>query len=210
MTPTFPKNLFFDLDGTLFRSEEDIRTTWKDTLAEMKIDCPQFNSIFRVGPSLQQVQSMLFPNISDETRIRMFNLFKGKYDTSSLPNTAPYDGIGSWLTALHGQGHRLFTMTNKRLRPTMMLVKRNGWEPIFSRIYGGDSIPGKKATKSELLTFALTEMGIAPGDAIIFGDTDEDITAGKTTGLKTCFCDWGYGNCTQPTDFTLSLKEIKK
>ena len=60
------------------------------------------------------------------------------------------------------------------------------------------------------MTFALTEMGIAPGDAIIFGDTDEDITAGKTTGLKTCFCDWDYGNCTQPTDFTLSLKEIKK
>ena len=58
-----PVHIFMDLDGTLFRSEEDIRGAWRATLAELKLDCPHFDRVFRVGPSLQAMTEELFPGM---------------------------------------------------------------------------------------------------------------------------------------------------
>ena len=116
----FPRCLFVDLDGTLFRSAEDIRSAWRSTLDELQLDCPHFEHVFHVGPSLQAMTEMLFPGQGLASKI--VPVFKRYYDASSLENTLPYPGVDGWLHRLAAAGHQLYTLTNTRLRQTMMLV----------------------------------------------------------------------------------------
>ncbi|MBP5510458.1 MAG: HAD family hydrolase [Kiritimatiellae bacterium] len=206
----FPKHIFIDLDGTLFRSEEDIRGAWRATLAELRLDCPQFERVFRVGPSLQAMTEMLFPGAGLATKI--VPVFKRHYDTSPLRNTLPYPGVDGWLRRLAEAGHALYTLTNKRLGPTEMLVRRHDWESLFKMVLGSDSFALDVPTKPTMLRLALERFGIAPATAAMVGDTPEDVAAGKDAGTFTVACDWGYASRDQlqdaSPDVIISLSEI--
>ena len=188
----FPKCLFIDLDGTLFRSAEDIRSAWCSTLDELQLDCPQFEHVFHVGPSLQAMTEMLFPGQGLASKI--LPVFKRHYDASPLLNTLPYPGVDGWLHRLAAAGHQLYTLTNKRLKPTMMLVCRHGWESLFKAVLGSDSFDLQVPTKPAMLKMALKRFDIEPASAALVGDTPEDISAGKSAGTFTVACDWGYAS----------------
>ena len=188
----FPKCIFIDLDGTLFRSAEDIRSAWCSTLDELQLDCPLFEHVFHVGPSLQAMTEMLFPGQGLASKI--LPVFKRHYDASPLLNTLPYPGVDGWLHRLAAAGHQLYTLTNKRLKPTMMLVCRHGWESLFKAVLGSDSFDLQVPTKPAMLKMALKRFDIEPASAAMVGDTPEDISAGKSAGTFTVACDWGYAS----------------
>lgn len=206
----FPKYIFLDLDGTLFRSEDDIRDAWRSTLAELELDCPHFENVFRVGPSLQAMTEMLFPGEGLDSRI--VPVFKRYYDASPLHKTVPYPGVDGWLRYLATSGHRLYTLTNKRLRPTTMLVCRYGWQELFASVLGSDSFNLPMPSKAALLKLALEKFGIEPSAAAMIGDTPEDVEAGKCAGTFTVACNWGYASRGQlqkaQPDVTISLSDI--
>ena len=187
------KNIFLDLDGTLFQSDVDIRNAWMSTLTELQIPCPHFDKFFRVGPSLDTMLHLLFPCIDVETEKKITSLFKQHYDASDLPNTIPYPGIDEWLKGLHTHGYTLSTMTNKRLKPTRMLLERSNWTDYFDLILGSDSFDIQHPTKSRLLDAAIKGNCLSPQESVMVGDTAEDIKAGQSAGCRTCVCTWGYG-----------------
>ena len=206
------KHIFLDLDGTLFQSAVDIRNAWISTLTDLQIPCPHFDKCFRVGPSLDTMLHMLFPEIDIETEKKVTSLFKRHYDASDLPNTIPYPGINEWLQELHAHGYKLSTMTNKRLKPTRMLLARSNWTDYFDRILGSDSFDIQHPTKSLLLDAAIKEFSLSPQESIMVGDTAEDIKAGQSAGCRTCFCTWGYGDRAEITplrpDIQLELSSL--
>ena len=185
-----PQHIFIDLDGTLFRSEDDIRDAWRLTLNELDLACPHFERTFRVGPSLQVMAEMLFPGMGLGSKI--FPVFKRHYDASLLQKTLPYPGVDGWLRGLAASGRRLYTLTNKRLRPTTMLVRRHGWQELFVEVLGSDSFDLPMPSKSAMLKLALKKFGIEPASAAMVGDTPEDVMAGKGVGAYTVACGWGY------------------
>ena len=187
-----PAHIFMDLDGTLFRSEEDIRGAWRATLAELKLDCPQFDRVFRVGPSLQAMTEELFPGMGMAARI--VPIFKRHYDASQLERTLPYPGVDGWLRSLSAMGCRLYTLMNKRLKPTMMLVERYGWIGLFEKVLGSDSFELPVPAKTAMLKLALERLEIVPSDAYMVGDTPEDVAAGRNAGVHTVACGWGYAS----------------
>ena len=46
---------FFDFDGTLCDTEADIKSAWRAALRNLGRDCPHFDSVYRTGPTLDQV-----------------------------------------------------------------------------------------------------------------------------------------------------------
>lgn len=56
-------------------------------------------------------------------------------------------------------------------------------------------IPTDRAVgKAQILSAALAELGIAPEDAVMVGDTRLDVEAGKANGMRTIGVTWGYGS----------------
>ena len=123
--------VLFDLDGTLCRSEEDIILAWQETLDTLGLSCPRFRSLFRVGPSLQEMTDILFPGISRERKEEIIREFKFRYDNSPFPGTVPYEWADAMLAALKHAGRKLAVVTNKRQGPTRFLLKKFGWETQF-------------------------------------------------------------------------------
>ena len=185
---------FFDFDGTLCDTEADIKAAWRAAIRGLGRECPQFDSIYRTGPTLDQVTYMLFDDATPELVARIRALFGPAYDSSGFPSTHPYPWVSGWLADLRTQGCSLYVATNKRWKPLAALRVRLGWEDAFDGWYAFDMYEGRRLTKAELLSHVMAERGIDPSDAVMVGDTAGDVEAGRKAGMWTIGCTWGYGS----------------
>jgi len=200
------KHWFFDLDGTLARTGEDIIIAWKKSIADLGRECPRFDEVFTIGPTLEKVVYDLFDDASPELVAQMVARFRPNYDDSGFPNTVPYPGVPDWLHSLKAAGAKLYIVTNKRHVPTQGIVRKFGWDALFDGVWSFDSFPDRKFTKPELLAHLLGDMAIDPADAVMVGDTGGDVNAGLANGMHTVAVAWGYGSM----DEFVNAHEIKE
>ena len=199
---------FFDLDGTLARTGEDIIAAWKKSIADLGRECPHFDEVFTIGPTLEKVVYELFDDASPELVAQMVARFRPNYDESGFPNTVPYPGVPEWLRSLKAAGAKLYIVTNKRQAPTQGIVRKFGWEVLFDGVWSFDSFPGVKYKKPDLLAHLLATHAIDPSDAVMVGDTKGDVEAGRANGLYTVGVTWGYGSREELEDADEILEKL--
>ncbi len=199
------KYWFFDFDGTLCDTEEDIKNAWKASIKALGRECPQFDEIFKIGPTLEQIGYKLFEDCTPELIEQIKDLFKGFYDESDFTNTKPYPWVPGWIDDLKAQGCKLYIATNKRWRPMKKLVPHLGWDRVFDGYYSFDMLTeeqeelvvpefmGQKLTKAQLLKEIMKKHDIGADASVMVGDTIGDINAGIEAGMRTIGCTWGYG-----------------
>lgn len=186
--------LFFDFDGTLGDTRQGICNAWKRTIAEAKVECPDFDKIFRVGPPADLMAKLLFPNFSEAEQAEMARRYKANYDGSDMVGEEPFPWSGKLLDHFFSANKKIYVVTYKRMVSTLRLIKCYGFEKYFSGVWGCDAIPGENMHKSELLKLAVRISGVAPEKCMMIGDTELDITAGHEAGVHTCAVSWGYGD----------------
>ena len=201
---------FFDLDGTLARTGEDIVIAWKGALKALGRDTANFDKVFKIGPTLEKVVYELYDDATPELVAELMEKFKPLYDDSGFPNTVPYPGIPEALTALKSSGAKIYIVTNKRHNATQLIAKKLGWDRVFDGIWSYDTFP-EKYKKPDLLAKLLKDRGISAADAVMVGDTKGDVDAGKINGMFTVGVTWGYGEPDEisSADRILGLLELK-
>ena len=199
---------FFDLDGTLARTGEDIIAAWKRSIADLGRECPRFDEAFTIGPTLEKVVYDLFDDASPELVAQMVERFRPNYDESGFPNTVPYPGVPERLAALKADGAKLYIVTNKRHVPTQGIVRKFGWDALFDGVWSFDSFPGVKYRKPDLIAHLLKDLAIDPADAVMVGDTKGDVDAGRANGLRTVGVTWGYGSREELADADEIVEEV--
>ena len=182
------RHWFFDFDGTLCDTEADIKRAWRAALRELGRDCPQFDAVYRTGPTLDQVTYMLFDDATPELVEQIRARFKPCYDQGGFPETKPYPWVPAWLAALKAKGCHLYVATNKRYSPMGALMRKMGWEDLFDGYYAFDMYAGEKLTKAALLAYTRTSAAlfaetlrvnaVAPGP--VLAPTDVHEKAGET------------------------------
>ena len=73
-------------------------------------------------------------------------------------------------------------------------MAKMGWLELFDGYYSFDMYPGEKLKKAELLKRVMAVRGIDPADAVMVGDTQGDVDAGRGAGIHTIGVTWGYGS----------------
>ena len=185
-------NWFFDLDGTLARTGEDIRLAWLGALRQLGRDTTHFDEVFSIGPTLEKVTYDLYPDATPELVSDLLKAFKPLYDESGFPNTVPYPDVPAMLEMLKSFGAKLYIVTNKRHAPTQGIAAKFGWNRLFDGIWSYDSLE-VKYTKPELLGKLLKDLNVDLKDAVMVGDTRGDVNSGRQNGLKTIGVTYGYG-----------------
>ena len=191
------RHWFFDLDGTLADTEADIRESWRQTLADLGLECPRFDELYTTGPTIDEVTRTLFPDLYGPDLVAKIRCgFQRHYDHDGFPNTRPYPGVIEAVRRLRAAGLQTYIATNKRYAATQTMVRHFGWD-CFTRVYSSDMYadgPLGKLRKPQLLAHALEENGIDAREAAMVGDTRNDFEAARFNGVVSVAVPWGYGS----------------
>ena len=186
------KHWFFDLDGTLARTGEDIVVAWKGALQAMGRDLTNFDKVFKIGPTLEKIVYELYDDATPQLVEDLTAKFKPLYDESGFPNTVPYAGIPEMLAAIRAAGCKCYIVTNKRHHATQLIAKKFGWDRTMDGVWSYDSFE-TKYKKPELLAKLLAELKVDAADAVMVGDTKGDVETGKANKTATIGVTYGYG-----------------
>ena len=187
-------HILFDFDGTLCESALDIRLAWKKTFEIIGRPLPSdMDIIFKNGPQLMPMIELLIPGADDELKNRVADVYRDAYFNSPFDNTVPYPGIDRMLRELHKRDAKLFVVTNKSEYPTFRLLRKCGWEELFTLVVCPDTDPGRRMTKTEIVKYALERGGGTCETSLMVGDSATDIVAGHANGLKAAGVLWGNG-----------------
>lgn len=187
------KHWFFDLDGTLARTGEDIRNAWVGALSALGRDTSRFDEVFSIGPTIEKITYALYDDASPELVAQILEKFRPLYDESGYPSTEPYEGIDGFLSALKKKGAKIYIVTNKRHSPTVKICAKFGWDLIFDGVWSYDTFD-VKYPKPDLMARLLKELGVDPADAVMVGDTAGDVDTGKRNSMATVGVTYGYGS----------------
>jgi phosphoglycolate phosphatase len=201
--------LIFDLDGTLIDSRLDLihsinamllhfgRPELPGELIATYVGDGAPTLVRRAlgGPELGPVDEQFFKSALE--------YFLGYYRLHKLDHTTVYEGIPEVLAALasgscgadtpvrHCVQRQMAVLSNKPVNPSRDIVQALGLGDYFVRIYGGNSFPTKKPDPLGAETI-LHETGVAPGEALMIGDSSIDVLTGRNAGLWTCGVTYGF------------------
>ncbi len=199
--------LVFDLDGTLIDSRLDLIHSVNAMLRHFgrpELDGEVIASYVGDGApalarrALEGRSADTDPNAKerDDAFFRSaLEYFLGYYRLHKLDHTTVYEGVPEALASLaqspDGTRRLMAVLSNKPVNPSRDIVAAMGLGEYFVRIYGGNSFATKKPDPLGVRTL-LEETGIAPGDALMIGDSSIDVQTGRNAGLWTCGVTYGF------------------
>jgi HAD superfamily hydrolase (TIGR01509 family) len=120
----------------------------------------------------------------------MMDVFLKRYETHLLDTTVLYPHVRETLDYFGDK--KKAVVSNKLHRLTVAVLKGLGIEDSFDAILGGDIVSRKKPDP-EPLKRMLSSFGVEPVRAVMVGDGDIDIEAGRRAGVCTCGVTYGLG-----------------
>ena len=184
--------VMFDLDGTLADTGHDLASSVNFTRAHFDLEpLPERSIHAQVGRGVEYLIKHALPEKSPDDFSHVLHVFLGHYERHLLDRTVLYPGVRDVLDYFCAK--RKVVVSNKMYRLTLAVVRGLGVEDCFDAIFGGDSAAEKKPHPA-LLHVALRRFQLSAASAVIVGDGDTDIEAGKRAGVMTCGVTYGLGD----------------
>lgn len=187
-----PVNLImFDLDGTLADTGHDLADAVNYTRSCFSLAPLAAELVYaHVGRGVEHLLKYSLAEEYPDHFHEVMRIFLQHYEMHLLDRTVLYPGVHDVLE--HFRGKRRVLVSNKIHRLTVAVVRGLGVENQFDAILGGDSAAEKKPHPA-LLNSVLERFEVPAASALIVGDGDTDIEAGKRAGVITCGVTYGLG-----------------
>ncbi len=191
------KAVMIDLDGTLLDTVADLAVAvnlmleklGRAPLAEDEVR----NFVGKGIPNL--VQRALVGAMDGDPDAALFEralpLYLDCYASVNGQHTILYPGVREGLDALRAAGFPLVCVTNKSARFTLPLLKQMQLADYFALVVAGDTLPKKKPDPLPL-THACGQLGIAPSEMLMIGDSLNDTIAARAAGCPVFCVPYGY------------------
>lgn len=202
------KNILFDLDGTLIDSAPGIVDSFqKAYLAIYNQECQQsITSI--IGPPIDQV----LEKVNGETKIETINYFveefKKNYDEFGYKKSILYNGVEEVLSFLKENELNVFIVTNKRSKPTKLILEYLSIGQYFSEVVCPDTYEVKFKNKTELIADLIQRKILNKSESLMIGDTIHDGEAANLNQLDFALAEYGYGNHDNCSYILNNLKQL--
>lgn len=184
----------FDCDGTLVDGQASICEAMEAAFAGAALPCPDRIQIRRmVGLSLPQAIRLLAPDAGGEHHARVVECYKDSFRAAREEGRLHeplYDGMAALLARLHAAGWLLGVATGKSDRGLAACLAAHGIADLFVSLQTADRHPSKP--DPTMLEAALFEAGVAPGEAVMVGDTSYDMAMARAAGVRAVGVGWGY------------------
>lgn len=187
------KALLFDLDGTLLDTAADFTRVLNGLLAEHQRPPQSYEAVRRcVSDGARAVLSLGFALTEDDPAFdALLQAFLDRYADSLSEQTSLFPGMDAQLQELEAAGTAWGIVTNKPERFTLPLLEQLGLAARCATTICPDHVSNRKP-HPEPLYLACKQLNISPSQAIYVGDHRRDIDAGRSAGMKTIACRYGY------------------
>jgi len=183
--------VIFDFDGTLIDSKYDIAVSVNLTLKDMELPIRSPEEIFSfVGDGVKRLLRLSVGEGNDARYEEALTIFRDHYLAHCLDFTQLYTGLDAVFDILQGKTKAL--ATNKSLEYTLRIVEGLGVRDRFSAIECPID-PSDLKPDPGMLFRILDQLGVAPEQAILVGDSTNDVRAAKAAGMRACAVGYGYG-----------------
>jgi len=183
------KLIIFDLDGTLVDSIVDLThalnyATKPLGIRERSVD--EMRDLVGTGISIV-IDKVLAEK--GEFKEKVLARFLDYYWQNLVAYTTLYPGVEETLKSL--EGYKKAVVTNKREKFAKKGLEELGMKKYFDAILGSDSV-GKKKPSPEPILHLLKMFNLNHEDALMVGDSEIDMAAGKGAGVRTVGVTYGY------------------
>ncbi|HVZ50280.1 MAG TPA: HAD hydrolase-like protein [Gemmatimonadaceae bacterium] len=185
--------VLFDFDGTLVHSAPGILAGFRATLAAAGVPAVEAVDERVIGPPLLVTLRRLTGLDAPDELDRLAAAFRATYDAHGVLEADAYEGLADVLAALAAARRRAFVVTNKRNAPARAIAGRLGILPQLEDVYSLDSLTPPAPRKAALVAHVLRARAIAPGTAVMVGDSAEDAEAAAANDLPFVAVAYGYG-----------------
>lgn len=183
--------IFFDLDGTLVDSREDIVRAVNYTLKEAGLpDKTHHEIISYVGTG---VKDLIIKSLGDKDREeadRYVSVFAEYFREHHSDNSRLYPNVKDILELYKKK--KLVVVTNRRVEMTAGTLEKLGIDKYFDKVIGADDENCRKPEACPV-NKALSGVAAEAGSSLMVGDMVFDISAGKAAGILTCAVTYGLG-----------------
>lgn len=188
-----PKAALFDFDGTLIDTSPGIIRCAKETGRQMGLPLPPDQEFrFFIGPPLMDSFRQVY-GLSEQDAARASDIYRDLYDrTNAVREAAIYPGMMQLLHDAHAAGISLAVASMKRQELLTRMMDAYRLTPLFEAAVGAPNPPAR-GSKPDILQAALRDLGAAPEDALMIGDSGYDAQAAVETGTPFCGVLWGFG-----------------
>lgn len=187
-------HVLLDLDGTISDSSVGIARSLQHAFAACGYRPPSDNEVRAIiGPPFEVTFPILGVPVDDTTRV--VAAYRERYEDVGLYENDVYDGVAEMLEEL-AASNTLALATAKPQPTAMRIVEHFGFSHHFAIQAGATVEVGSgRRTKAEVITHALSELSIEPGEHVVMvGDRDHDVEGALANGIGCIGVAWGFGS----------------
>lgn len=198
-----PRAILMDLDGTLIDSAADIALSLNRALDDLGL--PRVSELQvrdwvgrGAGRLVEVVLQHVVPHHADnpyrhEVEARLLERFMARYQDSVCEASTVYPGVRDFIDAAQAAGIRLACVTNKPYKPAVALLRALDLLDDFELLIGGDTLAHKKPHPEPLL-HCLRHFEVTASQALMVGDSRNDVDAARAAGIKVVAVPYGYNH----------------
>ncbi len=184
--------LLFDFDGTLIDSKVDIATAVNLTLGELGLPLRPQEEIFGfVGDGVKRLLRLSVGEDNQEAHERALQVFRRHYLDHCVDTTRWYPDI--WEVLQYYKERKKAIVTNKSFEYTVAIIEGLQAGDLFQHIESPRD-PAELKPEPAMLERALEAFGTDPAQAVMIGDSTNDVRAAQAAGMRVCAVGYGYGD----------------
>lgn len=184
------KNFIFDLDGTLIDSSAGVIESTNYALKRAGYDLRPPEEIKRfIGHPLDE----MFSAFCGDNIGQLKASFHEKSADVMVALTKELPGVSDLLPLIQKARYGMAIATTKYSANTQGIVEKFGWQDYFDVTVSGDQVSRVKPDP-ELIYLALRKLDCRAQEAVVVGDTINDILAAKDAGTPVIAVKSPFGN----------------
>ena len=187
--------VLIDLDGTLLDTVPDLAEAANAMLAELgRLTLPVDTIRDFVGKGIPNLvgRCLGYPGESAAPdAVAALAVFKRHYAAVNGRKTRIYPGVLEGLRAMRAAGLKTACVTNKAAAFTEQLLAASGLAALLDMTVSGDTLPEKKPHPLPFRHIC-ERFGIAPDEALVVGDSRNDVAGARAAGCPVFCVPYGY------------------
>jgi len=176
--------ILFDIDGTLVDSNDAHVAAWDQAFRQHSYDFDCATIHDQIGKGGDNFVPSLIPDAPDEVQEAIEHLHGEIYKRDFLDHVRPFAGARDLLIKTKEAGKKVLLASSASRDEVDHYVGLLDAKGVIDGATSKDDVEHSKPCP-DIFMAAVEQAGVAPGEALVIGDTPYDIIAARRSGVET-------------------------